>query len=351
MKTLVLLPKNSDFMKRQSRFTVTGNFINLKKKNLTVQSNMSFKVQNIQTQVSSCISDVTADFTVDQGERFVSSHLHGSVTLPCSYSLTSVESWVWLKYAPGQGLQPIMSSYYQDVEHRKGTDKSRFSYQKTETTFNLHIDFWRRNSPTIQVQQHYLLDPASEGHNVTLNCTVISGGCAGEHSVYWFRHGAPGSHPGIIYTHGDRSAGCEKNPEAGSSTQSCVYHLPKRNLSTTEAGTYYCAVAACGRIVFGNGTKLEISRSHPGIIYTHGDRSAGCEKNPEAGSSTQSCVYHLPKRNLSTTDAGTYYCAVAACGQIMIGIGTKLDVVALHSNHSNLLLPGRRRHGTIEVNS
>uniref|UniRef100_A0AAY4DDI9 Ig-like domain-containing protein n=1 Tax=Denticeps clupeoides TaxID=299321 RepID=A0AAY4DDI9_9TELE len=240
---------------------------------------------NIQTQEFLCISDVTADFTVDQGERFVSSHLHGSVTLPCSCSLTSVESWVWLKYAPGQGLQPIMSSYYQDVEHRKGTDKSRFSYQKTETTFNLIINqieasdegsyycavyifralsfgdgvFLYVNGK--KITQHFLLDPASEGHNVTLNCTVVSGGCAGEHSVYWFRHGTPGSHPGIIYAHGDRSAGCEKNPEAGSSTQNCwfFYHLPKRNLSTTDTGTYYCAVAACGQIAIGNGTKLEIS--------------------------------------------------------------------------------------------
>uniref|UniRef100_A0AAY4DF64 Ig-like domain-containing protein n=1 Tax=Denticeps clupeoides TaxID=299321 RepID=A0AAY4DF64_9TELE len=231
--------------------------------------------------------------------EFVSSHLHGSVTLPCSCSLTSVESWVWLKYAPGQGLQPIMSSYYQDVEHRKGTDKSRFSYQKTETTFNLIINqieasdegsyycavyifralsfgdgvFLYVNGKKITAftftNQHFLLDPASEGHNVTLNCTVVSGGCAGEHSVYWFRHGTPGSHPGIIYAHGDRSAGCEKNPEAGSSTQNCVYHLPKRSLSTTEAGTYYCAVAACGRIVFGNGTKLEISSKLKVYLNVH----------------------------------------------------------------------------------
>uniref|UniRef100_A0AAY4DDT3 Ig-like domain-containing protein n=1 Tax=Denticeps clupeoides TaxID=299321 RepID=A0AAY4DDT3_9TELE len=219
-------------------------------------------------------SNVTADFTVDQGERFVSSHLHGSVTLPCSCSLTSVESWVWLKYAPGQGLQPIMSSYYQDVEHRKGTDKSRFKnygiyFHKCNITQNL-ISLLS-DSPTVQVQQHFLLDPASEGHNVTLNCTVVSGGCAGEHSVYWFRHGTPGSHPGIIYAHGDRSAGCEKNPEAGSSTQNCVYHLPKRSLSTTEAGTYYCAVAACGRIVFGNGTKLEISSNKKNLLINKPD--------------------------------------------------------------------------------
>uniref|UniRef100_A0AAY4DAY7 Ig-like domain-containing protein n=1 Tax=Denticeps clupeoides TaxID=299321 RepID=A0AAY4DAY7_9TELE len=285
---------------------------------------------------------------------FVSSHLHGSVTLPCSYSLTSVESWVWLKYAPGQGLQPIMSSYYQDVEHRKGTDKSRFSYQKTETTFNLHIDFWRRNSPTIQVQQHYLLDPASEGHNVTLNCTVISGGCAGEHSVYWFRHGAPGSHPGIIYTHGDRSAGCEKNPEAGSSTQSCVYHLPKRNLSTTEAGTYYCAVAACGRIVFGNGTKLEISNSlalwiwhkqTPGqpmkpVVSAFSNRATfedGVDKDHyEVESSKKS--FNLTIKDIVAADEGLYYCGMSSLTRISYGDGVFLFIIDLPINISNTCL-------------
>ncbi|KAI4881192.1 hypothetical protein NFI96_032134, partial [Prochilodus magdalenae] len=40
-----------------------------------------------------------------------------------------------------------------------------------------------------------------------------------------------------------------------------------------------------------------------------------------------SCVYKLPKRNLSLSDAGTYYCAVLMCGEIILGNGTKLDFV------------------------
>ncbi|KAJ8337701.1 hypothetical protein SKAU_G00366670 [Synaphobranchus kaupii] len=40
----------------------------------------------------------------------------------------------------------------------------------------------------------------------------------------------------------------------------CVYNFPKRNLSLSDAGTYYCAVATCGEILFGNGTKLDIER-------------------------------------------------------------------------------------------
>ncbi|CDR00311.1 unnamed protein product [Oncorhynchus mykiss] len=158
----------------------------------------------------------------------------------------------------------------------------------------------------------------------------------------------------------------QRGLKAVSPTQSSVYNLPKRNLSLSDAGTYYCAVASCGEILFGNGTKLDIQgrnmtvlqqpvpgdsvtlnctihteacvgdhtvywfrhgsgESLPGF-YTHGDRSDQCEKRPEAGSPTQSCVYNLPKRNLSLSDAGTYYCAVAPCGEILFGKGTILDI-------------------------
>uniref|UniRef100_A0AAY4DED2 Ig-like domain-containing protein n=1 Tax=Denticeps clupeoides TaxID=299321 RepID=A0AAY4DED2_9TELE len=203
--------------------------------------------------------------------------IRGSVTLPCYFNLKSPLRMFWFKHVPGHEIKLIVSSFYNRVSFEEEVNKSKLDAETSDKSFNLTLKSieasdegsylcgvnWNSNkicnSCTVQVQQHYLLDPASEGHNVTLNCTVVCGGCAGEHSVYWFRHGTPGSHPGIIYTHGDRSAGCEKNPEAGSSTQSCVYHLPKRNLSTTDAGTYHCAVAACGQITIGNGTKLEIS--------------------------------------------------------------------------------------------
>ncbi|XP_072544713.1 uncharacterized protein, partial [Salminus brasiliensis] len=93
------------------------------------------------------------------------------------------------------------------------------------------------------------------GESVTLHCSVQSLSCSKEHTVYWLRHDSS-THPAFIYTHGDSNSQCMRSSETGSSTQSCVYKLPKRNLSPSDAGTYYCAVAACGEILFGNGTKI-----------------------------------------------------------------------------------------------
>ncbi|KAK1796931.1 hypothetical protein P4O66_000895 [Electrophorus voltai] len=58
-----------------------------------------------------------------------------------------------------------------------------------------------------------LKETVHPGDSVTLQCTVLTESCAGEHSVYWFRHVSGESHPGIIYTHGD------------SSDQLCLLHL------------------------------------------------------------------------------------------------------------------------------
>uniref|UniRef100_A0A672INC1 Ig-like domain-containing protein n=1 Tax=Salarias fasciatus TaxID=181472 RepID=A0A672INC1_SALFA len=172
---------------------------------------------------------------------------------------------------------------------------------------------------------------------------------------HWFRAGSHQSHPSFIYTHGG-------NAECGKSSQKCFYNFSKK-VSVSDDGTYYCAVAACGEVMFGNGAKLDIKaplsdavhpgesvslqcsvlsdseektcsedyrvhwfragshQSHPSFIYTHGD-------NAECGNSSQKCFYSFSKK-VSVSDAGTYYCAVAACGEVMIGNGAKLEITAI----------------------
>ncbi|XP_026034752.1 uncharacterized protein LOC113028564 isoform X2 [Astatotilapia calliptera] len=93
------------------------------------------------------------------------------------------------------------------------------------------------------------------GNSVTLHCSLFSDAenktCPGGHHVFWFREG---SHPDIIYTEGNRHHECGKRSEA---QRSCVFRSSK-NVSSSNAATYYCAVATCGLILFGNGTKQEM---------------------------------------------------------------------------------------------
>uniref|UniRef100_A0A8C7T6U7 Ig-like domain-containing protein n=1 Tax=Oncorhynchus mykiss TaxID=8022 RepID=A0A8C7T6U7_ONCMY len=126
------------------------------------------------------------------------------------------------------------------------------------------------------VVQRPVSDPVHPGHYVTLQCTVFSETCTGEHSVYWFRARSGESHPGFIYTSGNKSDECKKSPETPSTTHSCVYSLSKNNLSPSHAGTYYCAVATCGEILFGNGTKLDVKESLKNIIIILKNVSVTC---------------------------------------------------------------------------
>ncbi|XP_056883894.1 uncharacterized protein LOC130522986 isoform X1 [Takifugu flavidus] len=91
------------------------------------------------------------------------------------------------------------------------------------------------------------------GGSVTLNCTVHTGWtCDGDHTVYWFRNSGQ-SQLGLMYSHTGRNKQCERK------TNTCLYSFPMKNLNTSQTGTYYCAVAACGHILFGDGTKPDIN--------------------------------------------------------------------------------------------
>uniref|UniRef100_A0A8C5CDG7 Uncharacterized LOC115552295 n=1 Tax=Gadus morhua TaxID=8049 RepID=A0A8C5CDG7_GADMO len=109
---------------------------------------------------------------------------------------------------------------------------------------------------------------AQLGDPVALQCSITSermdhsNQCQGEPSVYWFKSGSGPSHPAAIYMNGNRSGECQNSSGPPSAPQSCVYTLPKNNINSSDAGTYYCALAACGEVVFGSGTKLDITETN-----------------------------------------------------------------------------------------
>uniref|UniRef100_H3BVP4 Ig-like domain-containing protein n=1 Tax=Tetraodon nigroviridis TaxID=99883 RepID=H3BVP4_TETNG len=90
------------------------------------------------------------------------------------------------------------------------------------------------------------------GGSMTLNCSVHTGTCDEDHTVYWFRNSGR-SQMELVYSQKGRNNQCEKK------TNTCVYSLFVKNVKISRTAIYYCAVAACGRIAFGggNGTRLQ----------------------------------------------------------------------------------------------
>uniref|UniRef100_A0A3B1IS81 Ig-like domain-containing protein n=1 Tax=Astyanax mexicanus TaxID=7994 RepID=A0A3B1IS81_ASTMX len=214
---------------------------------------------------------LTIDIVSLNGNHYVP--FGGKISLNCIFSSSTASTAAWLQQTPGGKPLLIASGYhFNPVLYHNGFDKSnRFYYSATYYCAVIHytdvaVGDWTvsvvKDAPSslYTVLQPPVSDPVRLGGDTTLQCSILTDNSAGDHSVYWFRHGSGESDPGIIFTHGNRSDQCKKSSETVSPTQSCIYKLPKNNLSLSDAGTYYCAVAACGHIFFGNGTKLDLIR-------------------------------------------------------------------------------------------
>ncbi|XP_059210625.1 uncharacterized protein LOC131989427 [Centropristis striata] len=237
------------------------------------------------------MTDLKWSSSVRQERRFVSANAGDTVTLQCFYEGDKSAWLYWYKQTLGQKLMLILSKYAYDTKisfSNEFKNNPHFSANSENSVNNLTIsDLQISDSATyfcatgstfnfkfaegtiIHVKgsglnvSAFIRQSASEtvqpGGSVTLNCTVHTGTCEGEHSVYWFKNSEK-SYPGLIYTHGGRNDQCERNTQ----TQTCVYNLPMKSLNLSHAGTYYCAVASCGHILFGNGTKLDFKEEvHP----------------------------------------------------------------------------------------
>uniref|UniRef100_A0A3Q1FXZ9 Ig-like domain-containing protein n=1 Tax=Acanthochromis polyacanthus TaxID=80966 RepID=A0A3Q1FXZ9_9TELE len=206
---------------------------------------------------------------VRQERRFLSGKTGDNMTLRCFYEGDAVMLY-WYKQTLGQEPRLISTSYKHDIDgtfYNEFQSDPRFTLVRVKgknhlKITNLHIS----DSATYYCASSYLftLDFAEgttinvnhsglnfqtlaqqatskaiqPGDAVTLNCTVNTGTCDGERSVYWFRTEGE-SYPGLIHTCGGRKDNCEKEPNT--QTHTCVYNLPLKSLNLSNVGTYYCA--------------------------------------------------------------------------------------------------------------
>uniref|UniRef100_A0A3P9AS20 Uncharacterized LOC105940962 n=1 Tax=Maylandia zebra TaxID=106582 RepID=A0A3P9AS20_9CICH len=201
-------------------------------------------------------------------------------TLLCDLPKTEYRRRVdWYKQSPGDSLQriwtvkdsaepafaPEFKNSKWDVNYDKNLANLTILRTRQEDEGIYHCGFtawlqdtkWTATYLLVKVFFIITFKIAPPGGSVTLHCSLLSNfdnkTCSGGLSMFWFRQGSNPSHPSIIYTDGNRHHECGSN---SATQQSCVYQFNK-SISSSEEGTYYCAVATCGKILFGKGTKLQ----------------------------------------------------------------------------------------------
>nr|XP_040028509.1 uncharacterized protein LOC120816893 isoform X2 [Gasterosteus aculeatus aculeatus] len=221
--------------------------------------------------------------------------LGGNVTFQCPVSETENSYLNWYKQPLGCTIQTVSTRTFTKQTFSPQFNNSRFRVtlhsltimnisKEDEATYfcftgTLYsprfVDgtFLAVKDGSLQKSFHVEQSPEAEsvlpGDSVTLQCSLVSRDkedgvqCPQRHSVFWFRSG--GSHPGLMYT---------QDTQPGDT--SCVYRLSKRIRSSSDAGTYRCAVASCGQILFGGGTKVDTSSNLKVVVTVLGVLLACC---------------------------------------------------------------------------
>ncbi|XP_069027631.1 uncharacterized protein [Embiotoca jacksoni] len=216
------------------------------------------------------------------------------VTLTCSLLKFSSVRFQWYKQSAGDNLKLIVKLWTSTSEFEPEFPQSRFqahlhdgfsnltilrTVQEDEGMYHCASTGWintawtgtyllvKGNSQTSNYTVTQWLTASGPGRDsATLQCSILSDPehmkCPGHHNVFWFRVRSDESHPDTIYTDGNRNNECDEESDA---QKSCVYRFSK-NISSSDAGTYYCAVATCGRILFGNISKLHLAQTTHSVL-------------------------------------------------------------------------------------
>ncbi|XP_032410249.1 uncharacterized protein LOC116714054 [Xiphophorus hellerii] len=223
----------------------------------------------------------------------ITAHLGETTTLTCKLPDTKDRrnKLFWYRQTAGHSLEVVVKLIsLANPEYGAGYSDSRVKAVLTDNVSNLTIlkaaqedegmyhcgfsdwsqNVWRGTYLLIKgntvvssnytvVQTPTISKPVHPGGPVTLQCSVLSSSdskkCSGDLNLFWVRAGDK-SLPNYIYTDGNRENKCEEKLD---SQQRCVYNFSK-TVNASDA-TFYCAVATCGEIYFGDGTNMDIKES------------------------------------------------------------------------------------------
>uniref|UniRef100_A0A3B3V2A9 V-set and immunoglobulin domain-containing protein 1-like n=1 Tax=Poecilia latipinna TaxID=48699 RepID=A0A3B3V2A9_9TELE len=226
----------------------------------------------------------TLDIIQDSGVR--TAKVGGTVTLPCSCQHNAITYFYWYCQIQGEKPRIISKQMKHDTEAEiSPAYKERFrvlvrseagvndliitdlqpldsgTYYCVMLEFNaiefgrgvfLHVKTSSSNAQPSK-QQPTLKKLLRLGGSVNLSCSVSAEPCEGERNLYWFRRTA--AQPPLMYPSEGHCTSLYNETLYGINCTSTLELDPVRS---SDAGTYHCALASCGSVVFGGGTKVEL---------------------------------------------------------------------------------------------
>ncbi|TNM93510.1 uncharacterized protein [Takifugu rubripes] len=227
---------------------------------------------------------------ITQDPRVLMAQIGQTVTLKCFCGEDSVTFFSWYQQSLGRKPEIISSR----MRHNKEAAiypsfKGRFEVESKETINHLTIaDLLLSDSATyycgilefnslefgegtflyvtmplsnIQgVVYQPALDPVRPGDSVQLSCEAHGEKCKGEQSLYWFRQTK--GEPVIMYQN-------EGNCVDEAHNRKCTLTYSIKSVNSSDEGMYYCALASCGKLVFGNGTQVQLTKSKVELLVVY----------------------------------------------------------------------------------
>ncbi|XP_061895576.1 uncharacterized protein LOC133644846 isoform X3 [Entelurus aequoreus] len=215
------------------------------------------------------------------------------VSLTCLHGTTeNVQHLIWIRLVSGSYPEILATTASYDsgsVECGTSNTGHRITAKKEQGTFVLQISQVEKSDTAIyyclkvnfgqfsflkgtflQVTEPEpsvsVVSEVQPGPPVKLQCSVLSHSgndiCQDGPKVSWFRTGPESVHPSFVYAHEE----CKKIKDK--STQKCVHTLSK-NVNSSDAGTYLCAVVTCGRIFMGNPIRVNTKDSSSSDSYKY----------------------------------------------------------------------------------
>lgn len=217
---------------------------------------------------------------VTQDSGLKTAKVGDSVTLHCSCWEETVTFFTWYQQKLGRKpemishrMKPVIKSTIRQESNEKfgglgSKDSDNLTITNLELTDSatyfcgvlvfssvefgegifLHVQSLTSYAQTVVQEQTGM--QLRQGDSLDLSCTVDAELCPGGLSMYWFRHGA--SQPAVVYP-------VNKDCRDLASKKNCTNKLKVETVTMTDSGMYYCVLASCGEIIFGNGTAVEIA--------------------------------------------------------------------------------------------